>query len=281
MKMNKEYLEKSLSIIKLALEEDIGAGDITTNAIVPDGKVAKAKIVAKENGVLCGLDVARKVFELAGGGVTWKTYTKDGSLIKTGEIIAQLEGNAKALLKSERTALNFLQRLSGIATKTRNFVEKIKGTKTKLLDSRKTAPGLRALDKYAVKIGGGENHRFGLYDMVLIKENHILIAGTIAKAIRLVKNTYGNKYKVEVEVNNFDDLIIALGEKPDIIMLDNMNVDEIKRALRIIDGRVLTEASGNVNINTIREIANAGVDFISVGELTHSVKALDISMLFY
>ncbi len=281
MKTDNDYLKNSIGIIELALREDLSGGDVTTDAIVSDEVNARAKIVAKESGIICGLEIVKKVFELTGGNFSWKTNFKDGDEIERGETLAVIEGKAKPLLTGERTALNFLQRLSGIATKTRRFVVQLKGTKTKLLDSRKTAPGLRTLDKYAVRTGGGNNHRFGLYDMVLIKENHIKIAGSVTNALRLVRKAYANKLKIEVEVNNLTDLQLALNEKPDIIMLDNMSVGDIKRALRIINRRVLTEVSGNVNINNIRELALTGVDFISVGELTHSVKALDFSMLFF
>jgi len=281
LKEQSNYLKNSTEIIKLALKEDIGPGDVTTESIVPLNTMAKAGLIAKDTGIVCGLKVAQKVFEFIGGNLKWKFYFEDGNFVNKGDLLAVFEGNARTLLKGERTALNFLQRLSGIATKTRKFVEEIKGTETKLLDSRKTVPGLRLLDKYAVRVGGGNNHRFGLFDMILIKENHIRIAGSVSKAIRSVKKLYGGRFKIEVEVNNINEIKEALKEKPDIIMLDNMSLNDIEKAVKIINGNVLTEASGNVTLENIRKIAEAGVDFISVGELTHSVKAMDISMLFY
>ncbi len=280
MNKNRDYLIKSEELISLALREDIGEGDITTNAIVDGHYLINAKIISKENGVICGIEVAKKVFDLLGGKVKWKEKAKEGEEIKSGEIIAELNGEIKTILSGERTALNFIQRMSGIATRTRNFVSQLKGTGTKLLDTRKTAPGMRYLDKYAVKVGGGNNHRMGLYDMILIKENHIRAADSITQAIKRVREKYGDKFKIEVEVRTFEEAKEAMGEKSDIIMLDNMNLSQIKNVLSFLKGKVLTEVSGNVNLANIREIALTGVDFISVGELTHSVKALDVSLLF-
>jgi len=205
-------------------------------------------------------------------------FYKDGDFLKAGTIAAEIKGSERTLLTGERTALNFMQRLSGIATMAHVYAEKLKGTSAQLLDTRKTVPGLRMLDKYAVRKGGGENHRIGLFDMVLIKDNHIKAARSITKAVSLIRKNYGNKFKIEVETKNIDEVREALETKADIIMLDNMSIEIMKEAVKIIAGKAKTEASGNITIENIAEVASTGVDFISVGALTHSVKALDISM---
>ncbi|MDF1612576.1 carboxylating nicotinate-nucleotide diphosphorylase [Stygiobacter electus] len=273
--MNKKEIIK---IVKIALQEDIGSGDITTNLIVSNNQKGFATIYAKEDGIVAGLFVARLVFKTFDDKIIFKALTKDGNKISCGEKLAEIKGNLKSLLTGERVALNFLQRMSGIATITSKFVKQLEGTNTRLLDTRKTAPCLRMLDKYSVKIGGGTNHRFGLYDMVLIKDNHIKTAGSITKAVTLVKSKLKNKIKIEVETTSLEEVKEALANKIDIIMLDNMSIDTMKEAIKLINGKVKTEASGNITLENIREIALTGVDFISVGALTHSVKALDISM---
>ncbi len=265
-------------IITAALNEDIGTGDITTNLIIPGNQKAKAYFLVKEDGIIAGLPAAKKVFQKLDKNISWKYLAKEGGFVKAGTRIAEVSGKLRALLTGERTALNLLQRISGIATITSVFVETIKGTSAKILDTRKTVPGMRVLDKYAVKIGGGTNHRFGLYDMVLIKDNHIKAAGSISNAVSKIKSGLKNKIKIEVETSNLEEVGEAINSKIDIIMLDNMTIENMKEAVKIINGKIKTEASGNVNLQTVRAIAETGVDFISVGALTHSVKALDISM---
>lgn len=276
--MNKKEFER---IIKSALKEDIGTGDVTSNLIIPVGKKSKAVFKAKENGVIAGLSIAKQVFTILDRKITWKNFVNDGDYVKRGTLIAEVKGNLRTLLTCERTALNILQRMSGIATATKLFVHNTKGTTAKILDTRKTAPGLRMLDKYAVKLGGGTNHRIGLYDMVLIKDNHIHAAGSITKAVALVKNKQKKKMKIEVETKNLDEVREAINSKVDVIMLDNMSIGEMKEAVKIIRGKIKTEASGNVDLNKVRTIAKTGVDYISVGALTHSVKALDINMKIF
>lgn len=273
--INKKELNR---IIINALKEDIGKGDITSNLIIPKNQKGKAFFLAKEDGIVAGLIIVKEIFKKLDKKIVIKNFVKEGQKIKRGEKIAEINGSLRALLTGERTALNFLQRMSGIATITFRYVEQLKGTKTKILDTRKTAPGLRMLDKYAVKIGGGTNHRFGLYDMVLIKDNHIKAANNITNAVIKIKRGLKKKIKIEVETSNLEEVKEALANKVDIIMLDNMPIDMIQEAVKLIDGKAKVEASGNVNIDNVRKIAQTGVDFISVGELTHSVKALDISM---
>lgn len=265
-------------IISSALKEDIQTGDITTNIIIPPAKKGSAYFLAKEDGIIAGLPIAKEVFKMFDKKIVWKNLIKEGSFVKKGTRIAEVNGSLRALLSCERTALNLLQRISGIATTTSVYIEAVKNTYAKILDTRKTAPGLRALDKYAVKTGGGTNHRFGLYDMVLIKDNHIKAAGSIESAVTKIKKGIKKKIKIEVETTNLDEVSEAIKAKVDIIMLDNMTIETMKEAVKIIGGKIKTEASGNVNLNTVRAIAETGVDFISVGALTHSVKALDISM---
>ena len=280
MDITKDYLELSKPLIEIALKEDLQNGDITTEAIIPFLKKCKAKIIAKDNGILCGSEIAKYVFDsLEGNIIEWKAFKNDGDSIEKGDTIAELTSSYQAILSGERTALNFLQRMSGVATATNKFVEKLKGTNTKLLDTRKTIPGFRYLDKYAVLKGGGTNHRLGLYDMVMLKENHIMTAGSIEKAVSEIRNKYNSIYKIEVETTNFDEVKEAIEANADIIMLDNMQIDEMKKCVDFIDRRAKTEASGNVNTNNIKDIAQTGVDFISVGAITHSATALDISLL--
>lgn len=276
--MNIPDLEK---IIRHALAEDIGDGDITTFATIPDEVPAKGEFLVKQDGIIAGLDVLTIFFKIAGTDLKFVKYTKDGSPVRHGQVAAEITGKAAYMLTLERTALNFLQRMSGIATMTGIFVEKIKHTKAKILDTRKTVPGLREIDKLAVKIGGGTNHRIGLYDMFLVKDNHIAVAGSITKAVQACKEFKLRKNiscKIEVETTNLDEVEEALNCLPDFIMLDNFQLDEMKKAVKLVSGKCLVEASGGINLNTIKEIAETGVDFISVGALTHSVKALDISL---
>ncbi len=272
------YISETDKIIITALKEDIPSGDITADNIIDESARSEALLISKDTGVIAGMDVAKRVFEILDGSVVFEKIVNDGQVAKYGDIIAKIEGNTRALLKGERTALNLLQRMSGIATRTRQMADKIKDTKARLVDTRKTTPGLRVLEKYAVRVGGGYNHRFCLSDGVLIKDNHIKAAGGIKKAIELVKGRIPHTIKIEVEVENMEQIEEALDGRADIIMFDNMGLDKMKEAVKIICGRVITEASGNVNIDTIFDIACTGVDIISVGGLTHSASAFDISM---
>lgn len=277
MKLDKKELDR---IIVEALREDIGSGDVTTNAIVPRTTVSMAFMIAKADGIVAGLPVAKAVFKKLDKKIIWKNLIKEGEHVTAGTEIVRLKGSYHALLTGERTALNFLQRISGIATSVSKYVERLEGLNTVILDTRKTVPGLRMLDKYGVKMGGGTNHRIGLYDMALIKDNHIKAAGGIIEAVRQIKKNLTKKIKIEVEATNLDEVKLALNAGVDIIMLDNMSLKQMKKAVNLIGGKVKAEASGGVNLNSVRAIAETGVDFISVGELTHSVKALDISMNF-
>jgi len=272
------YLNK---IIRNALDEDIQTGDITTQAIIPESVFGKGKFLIKANGVIAGLTVAKDVFEMVDKKLDFKILIPDSKKVKTGDIVAEVEGKASSILTAERTALNFMQRMSGIATLTDNFVERIKHTKAKIFDTRKTVPGLRLLDKEAVRLGGGKNHRIGLFDLFLIKDNHIEIAGSITSAVEACRNFQQKKnsnLKIEVETKNLEEVKEALACNVDIIMLDNFTTDLMKRAVVLINDECLVEASGNINIDNVKEVAETGVDFISVGALTHSVKALDISL---
>lgn len=263
--------------LKEFLYEDMGTGDITTDNLDIDRKVI-GYFVAKEDGILAGIEFAIQIFKILDKNLRVISYKKDGSVIKRGDILLEIEGDGKALLKGERTALNITQRLSGIATLTRKYVEKLEGTKTKLLDTRKTTPGFRYFEKYAVKVGGGENHRFALYDMVMIKDNHISLAGSIRKAVKQIKNKVSPMVKIEVEVSNLEELEEALSCDIDIIMLDNMNLEDMRKAVNIVNGKVKLEASGNITLENIKDVALTGVDYISTGATIHSSKWLDISM---
>jgi len=275
MKLNQKEIER---VILTALKEDIGTGDITTNLIIGKKQQAKAFFLAKEDGIVAGLAIAKMVLQKLDKKIVWKSSVKDGNFVLAGTRIAEVNGSLRALLTGERTALNILQRMSGIATVTNRFVKIVIGTNAKILDTRKTVPGLRMIDKYAVKIGGGTNHRIGLFDMVLIKDNHIKAAGSITNAVAKIRKGLTKKIKIEVETSNLDEVRETLKNIVDIIMLDNMPVPMMKEAVKIIAGKAKVEASGNVNFKSIKAIAKTGVDFISVGALTHSVKALDISM---
>ena len=266
--------------VRRALLEDLGRrGDITTDAIVAAGATATARMVVKTGGRIAGIGVAGGVFHVLDPGLRFEALCGDGADVPAGATIAVVRGSARSILSGERTALNFLAHMSGIATATRQYVEAVSGTKAKILDTRKTVPGLRILDKYAVRIGGGTNHRFGLGNCILIKENHIEAAGGIGEAVSRARQAASHTLKIEVEVKNFQELDEALAAGADIIMLDNMSVPEMREAVRKVNGKVPLEASGNVTLATVRQIAETGVDFISSGALTHSVKAADLSLL--
>lgn len=271
-------LEYAGVLIDAALAEDIGESDITTDAIVKGSEGGKAELIAKEDMVVAGLFVAESVFKRLDRKTVFKSGFEDGDRVRKGKVIATVSGRLSVLLTGERVALNFLQRLSGIATKTSLFKKAMRSSKVKLLDTRKTTPCLRPLEKYAVIAGGGTNHRMGLYDSVLIKDNHIMAAGSVTAAVKAVRKEYGDAVQIEVEVTNLDETREALEAGADIIMLDNMNVALIKKARKLIGRKALVEASGNINIGNIGEVARTGVDFISVGGLTHSARAMDISM---
>ncbi len=266
-------------VIKRALSEDIHYLDTTTDLMIASDSVSKARLIAKADGVVCGLDVALRVFELIdAGAVTATVYLPEGSRVKVGDVIVDLEGKTRCLLKGERTALNLLQHMSGIATATAHLADLVQGTNAWVTDTRKTLPGLRALQKYAVTVGGGKNHRYNLSDGAMLKDNHIDAAGGIANAVATIRQKLGHMVKLEVETRNFEEVQQALDAGADVIMLDNMTCDEMRRAVEYVDGRALLEASGSINEQTIRAVAETGVDIISVGALTHSVKAMDISM---
>ncbi len=265
--------------VDVALEEDIGEGDITTNWASSLDKQVSAKIIAKEDGVIAGLAIASIVFKLLDPKLLFLANFKDGQEIQAGDELAIIEGSARALLAGERTALNFMQRMSGIASQTAHLAKLIAHTNCKILDTRKTAPGLRALDKWSVALGGGTNHRFGLYDMVLIKENHISMAGGLNKAVESILQNSTPGIEIEVEVQNLDELGQALEYPLNRILLDNMSLTDLREACKRTAGKIPLEASGNVTASTIIDIAETGVDYISIGGLTHSVQALDLSLL--
>lgn len=265
-------------IIARGLEEDLGTGDLTSNSIIPSDATTKAIIHAKEAGVVAGLEVVRRVFTALEPNISFFPRVKDGQPVERGTVLAEVEGKARVILMGERLALNLLQRLSGIATRTARLVSLVGNRKTRIVDTRKTTPGLRILEKYAVRVGGGHNHRFGLYDAVMIKDNHIKVAGGIAQAVELARKNTPHTAKVEVEVEDLTGVRAALEAKADIIMLDNMDVETMKQAVELVAGRALVEASGNMTEERIPQVVETGVDIISVGALTHSVKALDISL---
>jgi len=265
-------------IIEQALLEDIGTGDITTESVIPSNLKAKGIIKTSEEGVVAGLDIACLVFRKLDSVITFQEKIKDGIKVARGKVLAEITGPARTILKGERVALNFLQRMSGIATITSKFCQEVKDFPVRIVDTRKTTPGLRILEKYAVRMGGGYNHRFGLYDAVLIKDNHIAVAGGIKSAVHSVRKQISHTVKIEVEVENLSQFQEALEMKVDIIMLDNMNLDTMREAVKIAKDKTLIEASGGVTLENVREIAQTGVDLISIGALTHSVKSLDISM---
>ena len=267
-------------IIDIALNEDVGTGDITTETTIPADKKAFGRFIAKENMVICGLEVAELVFHKVDKTIEFKANCKDGDAIEKGFVIAEVSGNARNVLTGERTALNLMQRMTGVATRTNEAVKCVAGTSAKITDTRKTTPGLRYLEKLAVRVGGGTNHRYNLSDGVLIKDNHIVAAGSITNAVESARDNVPHTIKIEVEVEDFDMMNEALEAGADIIMLDNMSCEDMKRAVEIIDGRAIVEASGNMGEKNLAEVAATGVDLISIGALTHSVKALDISLKF-
>lgn len=275
MKLLQCYID---NIITTALMEDINYTDAAADNLIPEDHRSSAYYVAKDTGVVCGIEIAKRVFELAGGDVDFRILLSDGTKVQKGDIIAELEGSTLTLLKGERTALNILQHMSGIATATNKCVELVKGTKASVTDTRKTLPGLRALQKYAVTVGGGKNHRFNLSDAAMLKDNHIDAYGGITAAVSALREKIGHTVKIEVEVRTLDELKEALENKVEIIMLDNMSCEEMAEAVKITDGNALLEASGNVTAENIHAIAETGVDIISLGALTHSVKCFDVSM---
>jgi nicotinate-nucleotide pyrophosphorylase (carboxylating) len=271
-----EHLIRKL--IEEALWEDIGPGDVTSDAVISEEASATAEIIAKQDLIVVGVLIAREVFRKLDPWVQFTPLALDGNQVKSGSIIAQIQGKARALLAGERVALNIMQHLSGIATLTSKFVEALKGSRAEVLDTRKTIPGLRVLEKYAVRMGGGRNHRFGLYDGILIKDNHIATAGGIIKAMAEIRKKVQPLLKIEVEVKTLDEVREAMAAGATMILLDNMAPHLMKQAVNIVSGRVLVEASGNVTLENVKAIAETGVDFISSGSLTHSAPAADISM---
>lgn len=268
------------AVVELALREDIGTGDLTTAAIFGGGERCRARVIAKEQGIFCGGELAGIIYGKVDPAVKIDIIVRDGREISSGETALVCEGPTAGILTGERTVLNFLQRMCGIATKTGGIVSLLRGTGIEVLDTRKTAPGMRLLDKYAVKAGGGRNHRMGLFDMVMIKDNHIKGAGSIAEAVKKVRALHGDAFTVEVETTTLEEVREALEAGADIIMLDNMDTETMAGAVRIIKGKAKTEISGNVDERRIAELKKLKVDYISIGALTHSVKAFDLSMKF-
>jgi nicotinate-nucleotide pyrophosphorylase (carboxylating) len=267
-------------LIDAALREDMPSGDITSESVIPSNSRSRAVFLAKEEGVLAGIGVARRVFERVDPGVRFRAFRRDGASFAAGDVLGEVRGRSVSILKGERTALNFLQRLSGIATKTRRFAEAVSGTGTKILDTRKTTPLLRRMEKYAVKMGGGENHRFSLSDMVLIKDNHLALVGNVSEAVRRAKAKAGRGTRIEVEVSSFAAAREAVAAGATMVMLDNMTPARMRPVVRWLKGRVPVEVSGRVSLQRARRIAELGVDYISVGGLTHSFAAIDISLEF-
>ncbi|MBR4058132.1 MAG: carboxylating nicotinate-nucleotide diphosphorylase [Oscillospiraceae bacterium] len=268
------------ALLTAALQEDVGTGDITTESCIPPEAVSRGRFLAKEDLVLCGLDVAKRVFALTDPTLNFTSLRRDGELVKKGEYFAEVSGCSRSILTGERVALNLMQRMCGIATRTAQAVSAVAGTKTRIVDTRKSTPGLRVLEKYAVRVGGGSNHRFNLSDGVLIKDNHISAAGGIREAIAAVRQNAPHTLRIEVETETLEQVDEAIGSGADIIMLDNMDNETMRIAVQRIAGRALTEASGNMGERDLRAVAETGVDFISVGALTHSVRSSDISLKF-
>lgn len=275
MKLTKNYID---NIINTAIAEDINYLDVTTDYLIPEGHTSNAYYVAKDTGVLCGIEIAKRVFEIVGNDVDFDILIQDGTKVKKGDIIARMKGNTATLLKGERTALNILQHMSGIATATNKCVELVQGTNAQITDTRKTLPGLRALQKYAVTVGEGKNHRYNLSDGAMLKDNHIDAYGGITPAVQALRGKIGHMVKIEVEVRTMDELKEALSAGADVIMLDNMSCEQMAECVKFVDGKAKLEASGNITAQNIREVAQTGVDIISLGALTHSVKCFDISM---
>lgn len=275
MMLNQFYVD---DLIKSALKEDINYIDITTDNLIPQEQEGEAKFLAKTEGVLCGIDVAIRVFTLIQPDFQYEIFIKDGEYVKKGDIIATVKGKTRTILKGERTALNLLQHMSGIATMTNRIVKIVEGTNASIADTRKTLPGLRPIQKYAVTVGGGKNHRYNLSDAAMLKDNHVDAGGGITGAVKKLRSKLGHMAKVELEVRNLDELKEALSVDVDVIMLDNMDNETMKKAVEITKGKALLEASGGITEETIRGVAETGVDIISIGALTHSVKAFDISL---
>jgi len=275
------YNEELVQSIKSWLREDVGSGDITTQTTIPAGHESKGIIHAKENGVICGIPVAELVFQVVDPSLSFTAFVKEGQTVAKGTVLAEIEGSTHAILTGERLALNLMQRLSGVATRTSSFMQVLEGLPTRLVDTRKTTPGHRMLEKYAVRVGGGSNHRFGLYDAVMIKDNHIKGAGGIRQAVGRARANIPHTMKIEVETESLEQVEEALEAGADIIMLDNMSTDMMREAVKRIKAKaphVTTEASGNVSLETVRDMALTGVDVISVGRLTYSFSSLDISL---
>ncbi len=275
MKLNQFYVD---NLIKEAISEDINYIDVSADYLIPENQRNDSYFVAKADGVLCGLDIAMRVFTLLDDTFTYTVHKNDGDEVKAGDLIVEFNGKTACLLKGERTALNIIQHMSGIATATNKAVKLCEGTKASVTDTRKTLPGLRALQKYAVVCGGGKNHRYNLSDGAMLKDNHIDAGGGITNAVAILRSKLGHMVKIEVETRNFDEVKEAVAAGADIIMLDNMNNDQMRECVEYIDGRAKTEASGNITLDNIADVAKTGVDIISLGALTHSVKAFDISM---
>ena len=276
--MDEKTLKSAEVLFELAIAEDIGEGDITTNNLLPPYIKKTATLLVKEEGVIAGLQVAEMVFRKFDKDIEWNEKIHDGSKVQPGDILVEFKGDFRAILTGERKALNFLQRLSGIATYADKCIKKVEGYNVKILDTRKTMPGYRYLDKYAVRMGGASNHRFGLYDMVMIKNNHITVAGGIQKAVEAIRKKIPEGIKIEVETSSMEQVQEALNANVDIIMLDNMSSKMMREAVRLINKQTKIEASVNMTLKRIRKVAATGVDYISIGALTHSVKALDISL---
>lgn len=275
MMLNQMYVD---NLIKTALLEDINYIDVTTDYLIDEDQEGAAQFLAKADGVLCGLDVALRVFELLQPDFKAEVFKKDGDVLKKGDIIAKVYGKTRTILKGERTALNLIQHMSGIATATNEAVKLVEGTKASIVDTRKTLPGMRPLQKYAVTVGGGKNHRYNLSDAAMLKDNHIDAGGGITNAVKKLKSKLGHMTKVELEVRTLDELREALSVDVDVIMLDNMSNEMMAEAVKITDGKAILEASGGITAETLRGVAETGVDIISIGALTHSVKAFDISL---
>lgn len=275
MILNQIYID---NLIKNALLEDINYVDVATDYLIPEEQKGSAIFIAKADGVLCGIDIALRVFKILQSDFDAEVFKKDGDLLKKGDIIAKVNGKTKTILKGERTALNLIQHMSGIATATNNAVKIIRGTNATIADTRKTLPGLRPIEKYAVTVGGGKNHRYNLSDCAMLKDNHIDAGGGIKKAVKALKSKLGHTVKIELEVRNIQELQEALEAQVDIIMLDNMSCEDMKKAVDITKGRAKLEASGGITDKTLCDVANTGVDIISMGSITHSVKAFDISL---
>lgn len=275
MILNQFYVD---NLIKTALLEDINYVDITTDYLIPEDQENEAKFLAKADGVLCGIEVALRVFTLIQPDFQYEVFIHDGEEVKKGDIIAKIKGKTRTILKGERTALNLLQHMSGISSMTNRIVKIVEGTNASIADTRKTLPGMRPLQKYAVTVGGGKNHRFNLSDAAMLKDNHVDAGGGITNAVTKLRTKLGHMAKVELEVRTLDELREALSVDVDVIMLDNMDNDTMREAVKIADGKALLEASGGITEETIRDVAETGVDIISIGALTHSVKAFDISL---